>query len=357
MLKTQILFLGEDSVGKTTLLYLLKLNEKVFTLPTIGFNTEDIEYKKRKIRIYDIGGEEKYRNLWNFYIKESKCIVYILNISDKGRLDCFIKCFDILLKQYKDFRNIPIIIFGNIFNDKVEFEPEEFLQKINLPPEISPHIIKGNIIKGEGFPELLNYIYNNIEFKEEENEKNEKYEEKEGIDKNEVKIKEKEEYKVVMFGLDNSGKTTILYLLNLGEELCTLPTLGYNVESINNKNWEKCIRIWDCGGQKKFRKLWGKFLNDIHGIIWVYDLSNNETNEESQNKLKNLLDNPEINPNKPLLIYANKSDLNENANKIENFINGIQDYLVNRPYFIKECNKTDLESYKEGLDWLYNNII
>ena len=54
-----------------------------------------------------------------------------------------------------------------------------------------------------------------------------------------------------MFGLNNSGKTKLLYLLKSGEKVITIPTIGYNVENIENKNWEKNIAIWDIGGQKK----------------------------------------------------------------------------------------------------------
>ena len=71
---------------------------------------------------------------------------------------------------------------------------------------------------------------------------------------------------------------------------------------------------------------------------------------------KILNNNPKKNENIPLLMYANKNDLNKNGNKIMNFIDGIKDFLNNRLYFIKECNHNDLESYKEGLDWLYNNL-
>ena len=44
-----------------------------------------------------------------------------------------------------------------------------------------------------------------------------------------------------MLGLDNTGKTEILYLLKLGKTVTTipLPTLGFNVETIENENWEK----------------------------------------------------------------------------------------------------------------------
>ena len=143
VLRTKVLFVGADSVGKTTLLYLLKLKEKVLCIPTIGFNVEDIDYKNKKIEIFDVGGGDKIRFLWKNYIPVIKCIVYIINISDKERLDYFVETFNILLEQQKDYRNIPIIIFGNIFDDKIEFEPKEMLNKINIPPEISPYIIKG----------------------------------------------------------------------------------------------------------------------------------------------------------------------------------------------------------------------
>ena len=58
----------------------------------------------------------------------------------------------------------------------------------------------------------------------------------------------------------------------------------------------------------------------------------------------------------PILIFANKSDLNANENIIEDFIEGIKDYLKDRPYFITACSINNIESYKEGLDWLYNNL-
>ena len=113
MLSARVLLLGVDGVGKTTLLYQLKLNEKIQTLPTIGFNVEEIIHKNKKICIFDLGGGEKIIPLWKHYFQESKCIIYVIDIGDKSRLEYYIKAFDMLLKQHQDFRNIPIIIFGN----------------------------------------------------------------------------------------------------------------------------------------------------------------------------------------------------------------------------------------------------
>jgi ADP-ribosylation factor 1/2 len=52
---------GLDSAGKTTLLYRLKMNEGVITLPTIGFNVETVEHKKSILTLWDVGGQVKIR--------------------------------------------------------------------------------------------------------------------------------------------------------------------------------------------------------------------------------------------------------------------------------------------------------
>ena len=103
----------------------------------------------------------------------------------------------------------------------------------------------------------------------------------------------KESFKISMFGLDNSGKTKLLYLLKLGEKVITLPSIGFNVEIIENKNWEKNITIWDIGGQKKIRVLWHHYLENLNGLIWVYDISDKSVLEESKKELINLLNNQE----------------------------------------------------------------
>ena len=158
-----------------------------------------------------------------------------------------------------------------------------------------------------------------------------------------------------MFALNDKGKTKILYLLVLGKEVINLPTLGFNVEIIDMGG--KNIKIFDIGGLKQLRGLWNHYLKNINGLIWVYDISNNQTYEESQNELKKLLNDPQMTPDIPLLIFANKNDINVNGNQAEDFINDIQDVLNGRSYYIKECNHNDLDSYKDGINWLSNSLI
>ena len=353
MLQTSVLLLGVNGVGKTSWLLRLKYDEKMMTIPTMGFNHETIDYKERQISIWDLSGANQTRGLWKNYFKDQKCIIYMIDISSKKRLDEYIESFQLVLDIHKNYKNIPIIIFCNKFNGKEEFEPEEFLSKVNIPPEVSSTIIKGNVIDGEGRNELLEYIYNNIQFEEE---KKEEKEEEKGKTEPKILSKENEEYQVSMFGLNGSGRTVILYLLYLGEKVKTLTSIGFNAELIKFDNWEKNIKIWDIPGVKEQRKFWPDYCNKINGLIWVYDISDEKLIEENQNELIKLLSLPQIKENMPLLIYANKSDLNKNENKPEAFLNGIQEKIKNRPYFVQVCNVNDIESYKTGLSWLYNNL-
>ena len=54
------------------------------------------------------------------------------------------------------------------------------------------------------------------------------------------------EMRIILLGLDAAGKTTILYKLKLGEILPTVPTIGFNVETIKYKNIN--FTMWDVGG-------------------------------------------------------------------------------------------------------------
>ena len=72
-----------------------------------------------------------------------------------------------------------------------------------------------------------------------------------------------------MLGLDAAGKTTILYRLQLGEDVHSIPTIGFNVETVNYKNIS--FTIWDVGGQDRLRKLWRHYYKDNDALIFVID--------------------------------------------------------------------------------------
>jgi len=79
----------------------------------------------------------------------------------------------------------------------------------------------------------------------------------------------KKDVRILMVGLDAAGKTTILYKLKLGEIVTTIPTIGFNVETVEYKNIS--FTVWDVGGQDKIRPLWRHYYQNTQGVIFVDD--------------------------------------------------------------------------------------
>lgn len=82
----RIVMVGLDAAGKTTVLYKLKLNDVVTTIPTIGFNVERVEYKNLRMTIWDIGGQDRLRPLWRHYYEGTNGIIFVVDSCDKTRL-------------------------------------------------------------------------------------------------------------------------------------------------------------------------------------------------------------------------------------------------------------------------------
>ena len=83
----RILMVGLDNAGKTTILYQLKFGQVISSVPTIGFNVETVKYKNISFTVWDIGGQDKIRNLWRVYFPGSQGIIFVIDSSDKERLD------------------------------------------------------------------------------------------------------------------------------------------------------------------------------------------------------------------------------------------------------------------------------
>ncbi|KAF0971901.1 hypothetical protein FDP41_009597 [Naegleria fowleri] len=83
---SKILILGLDHAGKTATLYKIGLNENVTTVPTIGFNSEMIQYNNVKMLIFDLGGQEKVRSLWQHYFENTDAIIFVVDSADRERM-------------------------------------------------------------------------------------------------------------------------------------------------------------------------------------------------------------------------------------------------------------------------------
>ncbi|WP_411025175.1 ADP-ribosylation factor-like protein, partial [Salmonella sp. s54836] len=97
------------------------------------------------------------------------------------------------------------------------------------------------------------------------------------------KIFGKKEMRILMLGLDAAGKTTILYKLKLGQSVTTIPTVGFNVETVNYKKIK--FNVWDVGGQDKIRPLWRHYYTGTQGLIFVVDSADRERVDEARVEL------------------------------------------------------------------------
>lgn len=70
-----------------------------------------------------------------------------------------------------------------------------------------------------------------------------------------------------------------MYKLKLGEVVTTIPTIGFNVETINNFGID--IEMWDVGGSDKIRPLWRHYYSTTAFLIWVIDAADRDRLDES----------------------------------------------------------------------------
>jgi len=160
------------------------------------------------------------------------------------------------------------------------------------------------------------------------------------------------EMRILMLGLDAAGKTTILYKLKLGQSVNTIPTVGFNVETVTYKNVK--FNVWDVGGQDKIRPLWRHYYTGTQGLIFVVDCADRDRIDEARQELHRIINDREMRE-AIILIFANKQDLPEAMKPHE-----IQEKLGltrlrDRNWYVQPACATTGDGLYEGLTWLTSN--
>ena len=110
---SRVLLLGLDNAGKTCILYKVKLNESVTTIPTIGFNCETVTpCKGVTFTVWDVGGQDNIRRLWSYYYQNADGLVYVVDSSDRERMDESCEELHSILND-DQMRNVPFVIIAN----------------------------------------------------------------------------------------------------------------------------------------------------------------------------------------------------------------------------------------------------
>jgi len=163
----------------------------------------------------------------------------------------------------------------------------------------------------------------------------------------------KKEMRILMVGLDAAGKTTILYKLKLGEIVTTIPTIGFNVETVEYKNIQ--FTVWEVGGQDTIRPLWRHYFQNTQGIIFVVDSNDRDRVVEAREELQRMLNEDELR-DALLLVFANKQDLPNAMNAAEITDKLGLHSLRQRAWYIQSTCATSGDGLYEGLEWLSNSL-
>ncbi|EPT02836.1 ARF/SAR protein [Fomitopsis schrenkii] len=169
-----------------------------------------------------------------------------------------------------------------------------------------------------------------------------------------IRWSKEQDVRILMLGLDSAGKTTILYRLQIGEVVSTIPTIGFNVETVQYKNIK--FQVWDLGGQSSIRPYWRCYFPNTAAIIYVIDSADAARLKTSRSELLTMLSEEEL-AGVPLLVFCNKQDM-EGALKPEQISEelGLAGGEKERQWSVRGSSALKGEGLEEGLDWLVNAI-
>jgi len=163
------------------------------------------------------------------------------------------------------------------------------------------------------------------------------------------------EVRILILGLDNAGKTTILYRLqnDSEENIQTIPTIGFNVEVLQYKNIK--FQVWDLGGQTSIRPYWRCYYPNTDAIIFVVDSCDVDRLGIAKQELMAMLEEEELR-DAILLVFANKQDSRGalNSRHVSDAL-GLPE-IKNRQWSIQETSALKGSGLFEGFDWLVTCI-
>ncbi|OWF52172.1 ADP-ribosylation factor-like [Mizuhopecten yessoensis] len=153
--------------------------------------------------------------------------------------------------------------------------------------------------------------------------------------------------RILMLGLDAAGKTTVLYKIKLNENVCTIPTIGFNVEEVSPCKGVS-FTVWDVGGQEKIRALWRHYFQNTEGLVFVVDSNDRERINEAREELFGILDNDEMR-GVPVVVLANKQDLPYAMNTSDIAEKMCLTKLTGRKWFVQGACAMTGEGIYEGM--------
>ena len=169
----------------------------------------------------------------------------------------------------------------------------------------------------------------------------------------------KKQYKIVMLGLDASGRTSTLYHLKLGRPLeVVVPTIGFNVEEIEYKG--KNLTLWDVGGGCKIRVLWKHYYPGMAALLMFIDSTDVARIDEAKGHVIRCVNEIKEIDNEPIMaLIASKQDLDgaKNVGELLELLN-ISQFLEEKEvtWSIFGCSTENRKLILDAMDWVTRMI-
>jgi ADP-ribosylation factor related protein 1 len=190
------------------------------------------------------------------------------------------------------------------------------------------------------------------------------------------------EYSILLLGLDNAGKTTLLEQIRAhfsahDPKLKTVPTVGQNVATVTLP--DLYLKIWDVGGQHSLRKLWDSYFTSCHAIVFVIDSSDvgsatledlaTDTGRDAEHGrldecrlvLESVLANEDA-EGVPILVLANKQDREDCVEVVrikEGFVRKVFEGEKGanvRDSRVLPCSALTGTGVQEAVEWLCSRV-
>lgn len=159
--------------------------------------------------------------------------------------------------------------------------------------------------------------------------------------------------RILILGLDNAGKTTILRKLSDEDITTTTPTQGFNIKSVLHAGFK--LNVWDIGGQKTIRPYWRNYYENTELLIYVVDASDRKRIDEAGFELDEILGEEKL-ATVPLLVFANKADLLQ-AKSADEIAEALSLFNIkDRPWQIQSCSGKTAFGLEQGLKWVVKQV-
>ncbi|PYH95439.1 ARF/SAR superfamily [Aspergillus ellipticus CBS 707.79] len=155
--------------------------------------------------------------------------------------------------------------------------------------------------------------------------------------------------RILMLGLDNAGKTTIVKQIMREDVTTVSPTLGFIIKTIDFDGYR--LNIWDVGGQKTLRSYWKNYFEKTDTLVWVVDATDRLRVEDCRAELAGLLLEERL-MGASLLVFLNKTDVEGCMDENEVRERLSLDSIVTHEWTIFPCSAMTGRNLHEGLGWV-----